>query len=132
MLIWKMTISCLFTEQWLAIKKGNLAPDARRWTINFFEISIKITVFQWTLFDFGRIWMLSLKGMLIKRFINICSQKRSCLKFFDFLTSLLKYNSSTMLSSSGDITDKFFTKCQYRENKNNFKYRYHFNKNYNW
>ena len=47
--------------------------------------------------------------MLIKRFIDICSQNRSYLKFFDFLNSLLKYNSSTMLSSNGDNTDKFFT-----------------------
>ena len=28
-------------------KKGNLAPNARRWTV-------KITVFQWILFDFHR------------------------------------------------------------------------------
>ena len=46
--------------------------------------------------------------MLIKGFINICSQKRSYLKFFNFLNSLLKY-ASTMLSSNGDKTDKFFT-----------------------
>ena len=76
--------------------------------------------------------MLSLKGMLIKRFINIRSQKRSYSKFFDFLNSLLKYNSSTMLSMNGDKTNKFFTECQYRKNKKNSKYRYHFNKNYNW
>ena len=53
--------------------------------------------------------MLSLKGMLIKRFINICSQKRSYLKFVDFLNSLLKYNFSTMFLSNSDKTDKFFT-----------------------
>ena len=53
--------------------------------------------------------MLSLEGMLIKRFINICSQKRSYLKFFDFLNSLLKYNSSIMLLSNGDKTDQFLT-----------------------
>ena len=76
--------------------------------------------------------MLFLKEMLIKRFINICSQKRFYLTFFDFLNSLLKYNSSTMLSSNGDKTDEFFTLRQYRENKKNSKYRYHFNKNYNW
>ena len=35
--------------------------------------------------------MLSLKAMLIKRFINICSQKRCYLNFFNFLNSLLKY-----------------------------------------
>ena len=70
--------------------------------------------------------------MLIKRFISICSQKRSYLKFFDFLNSLLKYNSSTMLSSNGDKTDKFFTLYQYRENKKNSKYRYHINKNHDW
>ena len=63
--------------------------------------------------------MSSLKGMLIKRFINICSQKRSHLKFFDFLNSLLKYNSSTMLLSSDDKTNEFYTKCQYLENKKN-------------
>ena len=63
--------------------------------------------------------MSSLKGMLIKRFINIRSQKRSHLKFFDFLESLLKYNSSTMLLSNDDKTDEFFTKCQYRENEKN-------------
>ena len=53
--------------------------------------------------------MLFLIGMLTKRFINIGSQKRSHLNFFDFLNSLLKYNSSTMLSSNGNKTDKFFT-----------------------
>ena len=53
--------------------------------------------------------MSSLKEMLIKLFINICNQKRLDLKFLDFLTSLLKYNSSTMLSSNGDRTDEFFT-----------------------
>ena len=47
--------------------------------------------------------------MLIKRFINICRQQRSYLKFFNFLNSLLKHKSSTMLSSNGDKTDKFFT-----------------------
>ena len=52
--------------------------------------------------------MLALKGMLIKGFVNICSQKSSYLKFFDFLNNSLKYNSSTMLSSNGDKTDKFF------------------------
>ena len=52
--------------------------------------------------------MLSLKGVLIKRFINICSQKRSYFKLFDFLNFLLVYNSSTMLSSNGDKTDEFF------------------------
>ena len=76
--------------------------------------------------------MLSLKEMLIKSFLNICSQKRSYLKFFDFLNILLKYNSFTMLSSNGDKSDKFFTQCQYRENKKISKYRYHFNKNYIW
>ena len=35
-------------------KKGNLALNARRWTV-FFQIYIKITVFQWTLFDFDQI-----------------------------------------------------------------------------
>ena len=100
---------CLFTEQWIAIKKRVtwllMFVDERL----FFLIQIKIIVFQWTLFDFDRTQMLSLKRMLIKRFINICSQKRSNLKFFDFLNSLLKYNSSTMLASNGDKTDRFFT-----------------------
>ena len=45
--------------------------------------------------------------MLIKRFINIYSQKHSYLKFFDFLNSLLKYNSPIMLSSNGDKTVDF-------------------------
>ena len=61
--------------------------------------------------------MLSLEGMLIKRFINTCSQKHSHLKFFDLLNSLLKYNSSTMLSSNSDQTDNFFISYQYRENE---------------
>ena len=46
---------------------------------------------------------------IIKRYINICCQKRSYLKFFNFLNSLLKYNFSTMFSSNGDKTDTFFT-----------------------
>ena len=37
-----------------------------------------------------------------------------------------------MLSNNGDKTDKFFTQCQYDENKKISKYRDHFNKNYNW
>ena len=48
------------------------------------------------------------------------SQKRSHLKFFDFLKSLLKCSeAASMLLSSDDKTDEFFTKCQYRENKKN-------------
>ena len=76
--------------------------------------------------------MLSLKGILIKRLINVCSQKRYYLKFFGFLNRLLKYNSSSILSSNGDQTDKTFASYQYRENQNISKYRYRFNKNYNW
>ena len=48
----------------------------------FFNLD-KNHFFQWTLFDFDR--MLSLKGMLIKRFINVYSQKRSYLKVFEFI-----------------------------------------------
>ena len=39
-------------------------------------------------------------------FYKLCSQKRSYLKFYDFLKSLLKYNSSTLLLSNGDQPDK--------------------------
>ena len=45
----------------------------------------------------------------VKHFINICSQKRSYFKYFDFLNSLWKYDSSPILSSNGAKTEHFFT-----------------------
>ena len=69
--------------------------------------------------------------MLIKRFINIYSQKRSYLNFFDFFQQFIE----TTLPLCSHVTaiklTNFLRNVSIVKIKKNSKYRYHFNKNYN-